>query len=116
MIKHELLTIALNSMTKYKTRVLPSAIATYEKTKKLPKHALFSLACWFNMYSLRNEDGSLLIKDDPEFIEMWEGLKDASAEEIVDKVMSLKHWEYDFDQMEGAKEFVTKCLKSIKKF
>ena len=113
-IKHELLTIALNSMTKYKTRVLPSAIGTYEKTGKLPKHALFSLACWFNMYSFRNEDGSLLIKDDPEFLEMWEYLSDASAEEIVDKVMSLKHWEYDFDKMEGAKKFVTECLASIK--
>ena len=113
-IKHELLTIALNSMTKYKTRVLPSAIATYEKTGQLPKHALFSLACWFNMYSFRNEDGTLLIKDDPEFIEMWEGLSSASAEEITDKVMSLKHWEYDFDKMEGAKQFVCKCLASIK--
>jgi len=113
-IKHELLTIALNSMTKYKTRVLPSAISTYEKSGKLPKHALFSLACWFNMYSFRNEDGSLLIKDDPEFLEMWESLSNASAEEIVDKVMSLKHWEYDFDKMEGAKKFVTECLASIK--
>ena len=113
-IKHELLTIALNSMTKYKTRVLPSAIATYENTKQLPKHALFSLACWFNMYSFKNEDGTLLIKDDPEFIEMWQGLANASVDEIVDKVMSLKHWEYDFDQMEGAKDFVKKCLSSIK--
>ena len=113
-IKHELLTIALNSMTKYKTRVLPSAIATYEKTKQLPKHALFSLACWFNMYSFKNEDGTLLIKDDPEFVEMWQGLANASVDEIVDKVMSLKHWEYDFDQMEGAKDFVKKCLSSIK--
>ena len=113
-IKHELLTIALNSMTKYKTRVLPSAIATYEKTKQLPKHALFSLACWFNMYSFKNEDGTLLIKDDPEFVEMWQGLANASIDEIVDKVMSLKHWEYDFDQMEGAKDFVKKCLSSIK--
>ncbi len=113
-IKHELLTIALNSMTKYKTRVLPSAIGTYEKTGKLPKHALFSLACWFNMYSFRNEDGTLLIKDDPEFLEMWEKLDGKSAEEIVDTVMSLKHWEYDFDKMEGAKQFVTDCLRSIK--
>ena len=113
-IKHELLTIALNSMTKFKTRVLPSAIDTYNRTKQLPKHALFSLACWFNMYSFKKEDGTLLIKDDPEFIEMWESLDGVSAEEIVDKVMSLKHWEYDFDQMEGAKEFVTKCLALIK--
>ena len=42
------------------------------------------------------------IKDDPEFIEMWKSLQDSSVEEIVDKVMSLKHWEYDFDQMAGA--------------
>ena len=45
---------------------------------------------------------------------MWKSLQDSSVEEIVDKVMSLKHWEYDFDQMAGAKQFVKMCLKLIK--
>lgn len=115
-IRHELLTISLNSMTKYKTRVLPSATAIYEKTKVLPKHALFSLACLFNMYSLKNEDGSSLVKDDPEFLDMWKELYDGkhSDDEIIDYVMGLKHWEYDFNQMDGAKDFVKSCFKSIR--
>ncbi len=116
-IRHELLTISLNSMTKYKTRILPSATAIYAKTGELPKHALFSLACLFNMYSLKAEDGSSLVKDDPEFLEMWANLYDGthSDEEIVEHVMSLPHWEYDFDSMKGAKAFVTESFKELRK-
>lgn len=115
-IRHELLTISLNSMTKYKTRILPSAVATYEKTQELPRHALFSMACLFNMYSLKNSDNTSLVKDDDEFITMWETLysSDKSVEEIVDYVMSLPHWEYNFDLMKGSKAFVAKCLNDIR--
>lgn len=115
-IRHELLTISLNSMTKYKTRILPSAAAIYEKTNELPRHALFSLACLFNMYSLKNADGSSLVKDDPEFITMWNELwsNDKSAQEIVETVLSLPHWEYDFDSMKGSKAFVAACLSDIR--
>jgi mannitol-1-phosphate/altronate dehydrogenase len=68
------------------------------------------------MYSLKNEDGSSLVKDDPEFLDMWKELYDGkhSDDEIVDYVMGLKHWEYDFNQMDGAKDFVKSCFKSIR--
>ncbi|MBQ4374544.1 MAG: tagaturonate reductase [Erysipelotrichales bacterium] len=115
-IRHELLTISLNSMTKYKTRILPSAKAIYEKTGVLPKHALFSLACLFNMYSLKTEDGAPLVKDDPEFLELWAEMFNGThtEEEIVKHVMSLPHWEYDFDTMKGSKDYVAKILKEIR--
>ncbi len=112
-IYHELLTISLNSMTKYKTRILPSAIAYYEKNKKLPKRALFSLAALFVMYSLKDGESSL-IKDDEQFIIMWEKLwnkKDING--LVNEVMSLKHWAYDFNKMKGSFDFVIECVNDI---
>lgn len=114
-IRHELITISLNSMTKYKTRILPSALSSYELTKELPGHALFSFACLLNMYTIRKEDGSCLIQDDPAFIEMWDGLKDADSATIVNTVMSLSHWDGAFDTMAGSKEYVESCLTLIRK-
>ena len=112
-IRHELLTISLNSMTKYKTRVLPSAIAIYEHYGKLPRHALFSLASLFHMYSLKKEDGNLLIQDDPQFLELWKELWNGNydTDAIADRVLSLEHWEYEFP--DEWKTFVKPCLKKI---
>ncbi len=114
-IYHELLTISLNSMTKYKTRVLPSAIGYYEKTNELPKHSLFSLASLFVMYSLKKEDGTSLVMDDPAFIEMWARLwKQNDVAALVQEVMSMKdHWEYDFTQMKGSLDYVSQCVNDI---
>lgn len=113
-IYHELLTISLNSMTKYKTRILPSATAIYEKTGKLPTHALFSLASLCTMYRLTKEDGSLLIQDDPAFLSMFQELwekKDTKV--LVETVLSLPHWEYDFHQMKGSEALIHTYIDDI---
>lgn len=113
-IYHELLTISLNSMTKYKTRVLPSAIAYYEKTNNLPKHSLFSLASLFVMYSLRKDDGSSLVNDNPEFVEMWQRLWNTNdIDALVNEVMLMEHWEYDFNKMYGSLSYVKECINDI---
>lgn len=113
-IHHELLTIALNSMTKYKTRILPSAIDSYHLTGSLPKHALFSLAALCAMYGIKKEDGTLLIQDDPQFLTLWTTLwQNEAIPAIVDTIMMLPHWDYDFTQMKGSIAYVTQCLQEI---
>lgn len=113
-IHHELLTISLNSMTKYKTRILPSAINYYEKTHCLPKHSLFSLASLFVMYSLKKENGDSLVMDDAHFIDMWNRLwKQNDIQVLVNEVMTLKHWEYDFTQMKGSIDYVIHAVSDI---
>lgn len=115
-IYHELLTISLNSMTKYKTRILPSAISYYEMTQKLPTYSLFSLASLFVMYSLKDESGNIIVKDDDRFITMWKRLWDENqVEKLVHEVMSLKHWEYDFNEMKGSFDYVIECINDILK-
>lgn len=49
-IKHYLLSILLNSSSKFKTRVLPSIVEYYQINKKLPERLTFSLASLIAVY------------------------------------------------------------------
>lgn len=108
-IHHELLTISLNSMTKYKTRVFPSFIKYYETTHHLPNHCLFSLAALIAMYRLKNENGEPLVKDDPKFLKLYGELYNGkyNHDEIVERILSSPHWEYTFNQ---------DCVNQVKKY
>ena len=49
-IKHALADIALNSISKFKVRVLPSLLQFYKANDKLPTNLTFSLACLIQFY------------------------------------------------------------------
>ena len=59
-VKHQLLSIALNSVSKFKARVLPTILEYYEQNNTLPKCMVFSLAALIAFYrtdeSNDNED------------------------------------------------------------
>ncbi|MDR1747598.1 MAG: tagaturonate reductase [Spirochaetaceae bacterium] len=89
-IKHMLLSITLNSVSKYKTRVLPSLTGYIKKEKKLPPVLTFSLAALTAFYNgteianaemTGNRDGSAYpIKDDLPVLECFADLyKEAGA-------------------------------------
>lgn len=49
-IRHELLSITLNSISKWKVRVLPSLLDSLERNGALPPLLTFSLAAWIRFY------------------------------------------------------------------
>ena len=49
-VRHELMSIALNSISKYKARVLPTVKDYYKLNRTLPTHAMFSLASLIKFY------------------------------------------------------------------
>ena len=55
-VRHELMSIALNSVTKYKTRILPTVLQNLEDLKHFPDHALFSLAALMVFYRGKRGD------------------------------------------------------------
>jgi tagaturonate reductase len=116
-IHHKLLDIALNSMTKYKTRILPTVIDYYNIKEKLPTYALFSFAALCHLYQIQNEHGQPLIKDNQEFLDFWSSIKGSTIldSELIDKVVCLPHWNYDFYKMDGAVEYIQNCYSKIKK-
>ncbi|WP_144556472.1 tagaturonate reductase [Bacillus pumilus] len=92
-VQHQLLDIALNSVSKFRTRILPSLLDYVELKKQLPMKLVFSLSSLIYFYRAHAEK----IKDDETVLafmkEAFEEEKQ-SNEAIVAKVLSCESlWE-----------------------
>jgi len=67
-IKHYLSSIALNSISKFKVRVLPSLLAYQEKHNQLPVHLTFAMACLLRFYKGQWKGESLPVQDDASLV------------------------------------------------
>lgn len=117
-VKHMLMDISLNSMAKYKSRILPQVLETYKRTGKLPKRLLFSLAALIRFYKGIRENGDTIqLRDDRHHLDMYEDLwQENNYENIVKYVLGLKsHWDIDLNSVDGMAELVTKYLENIDK-
>lgn len=122
---HQLLSISLNSVSKFKTRDLPSLVAFYAKYKKLPKCLVFSLAALISFYEGTEYEGSALIgkrnaetyliQDSPEVLAKFADLyKHKDAEALAKAVLSdTSWWGTDLTQLPGLEKQVAKNLDSI---
>ena len=115
-VHHELMSIALNSLSKYKARVLPTIKDYYSINNSLPKHAVFSLAALIKFYEGKRGEEEIALKDDPNNLTFFKelyllGLKE---EEIVLRVLSNKDiWGEDLSSFASLKDEVTSYLKEI---
>ena len=73
-IKHQLSDIALNSISKFKVRVLPSLLEYIEINKSIPLHLTFSFACLIRFYKGTWKDKKLPVKDSLEIVEIFENI------------------------------------------
>ncbi|PCE64768.1 tagaturonate reductase [Sediminicola luteus] len=73
-IEHRLETIALNSISKYKVRVLPSTLAYIDATGELPKRLVFAWACLLRMYKGQWQGKDMPIKDNTEVVSKIQAL------------------------------------------
>lgn len=119
-IKHYLLSISLNSMSKFKTRVLPSILQYQRLNNKLPNRLVFSLAALIAFYRGEREGARIDLKDDRDILELYEtlwGTYDGtrqSLEKLVEKVLGYdKNWEMDLNKIDGLHQQVTDDLEMI---
>lgn len=63
-IHHQLISISLNSTSKFKTRVLPSILEYQNRKGLLPKALLFSMAALIHFYKGEKEGTEIPLKDD----------------------------------------------------
>ena len=116
-VKHYLMSIALNSMSKFKTRDLPSLTEYVKRKGELPKKLVFSLAALIEFYKGKRENEDIKLADDPENIELFKNLwgsfdgTDEGLNKIVTSVLAYeKNWGMDLNTVEGLTEAVTKNL------
>lgn len=114
-IKHQLSSIALNSVSKFKVRVLPSLLAYEEKNKELPVHLTFAFACLIRFYKGEWNGNMLPVLDDPkliaEFSATWEL---NSYREIATQVLgNNEYWDRDLNKINGLTDCIANALNLI---
>lgn len=119
-IQHQLLSISLNSMTKYRTRNLPQLLAYVEKLGKLPPHLTFALAALIAFYRGKRGGQAIPLQDDEywllNFKEWWQKVANGelTLEQLVRNVLSQQeHWEQDLTAVPGLVNTVTQQLSFI---
>lgn len=124
-IQHALLAIALNSVSKWKARCLPSFLGYVEKFGKLPEHLTFSIASLMAFYSSTDlSDGVLKgkrgadvydIKDDKAVLEFFAENSAKETREFVHAYLSNEAFHgQDLTKVAGLEDKVTEYLDVIR--
>lgn len=114
-IKHALADIALNSVSKFKVRVLPSLLGYYKANKELPVNLTFSLASLIRFYKGTWNGQSLPVKDGEDITAFFNGLwKSDDYEKIARLTLQNKSfWDQDLTEIPGLTRAITIALEEI---
>jgi tagaturonate reductase len=125
-IDHQLLSIALNSVSKFNARCLSSMLDYIEIMNKLPSHLTFSLAALIKFYQGQMKDGKYIgtradgtcheIQDDSDVIHFFADIwKNNNVTDITKKVLgNTAFWGgRDLTQISGLEEKVCEYLNKM---
>ena len=124
-VKHALLSISLNSVSKWRARCMPSFLGYAEQFGKLPAHLTFSLAALMAFYT-GNEirDGALIgnrgeeeykIMDDAAVLEFFAENSGKDTDEFAKAFLGREDFfGQDLNQVEGLTETVAGYLSDIR--
>lgn len=119
-IQHQLLSIALNGMTKFRTRILPQLLTYQQQQGKLPPRLTFALAALIAFYRGERDGQTYPLQDDAHWLErystLWNGVKngDIALAELVNGVLSdATHWGQDLTAVPQLANQVTEQLQTI---
>ena len=130
-IEHLLLSISLNSVSKFKTRDLPSVLGYVQKTGRLPQHLALSIAALIAFYRGTEFEGDALvgdrnggkylIKDSREYLETFASIYGAQhkcngclAKALCDGILTKEDWwGMDLTTIPGLRDAVEGYLVKI---
>ena len=127
-VNHELMSISLNSTSKWKARNMPSFLEYVEANKALPPCLTMSLAAYIAFYSndiqelndkgllcKRPKGNTYLISDDRWALEFYYAHKDDTPEALVHAVLTnTQMWDQDLTKVPGLEAAVVNGLKMIR--
>ncbi len=112
-IRHELISITLNSISKFKVRVLPSILEYHNRFNKWPAHLMQSFAALLVFYKGQWKGESIKLNDSEEVLNT---LKKAWEQEpfALESILSNKSfWDQDLTKLEGFAEQVRKNVDEL---
>ncbi|KMQ70906.1 tagaturonate reductase [Chryseobacterium koreense] len=114
-IRHQLSDIALNSVSKFKVRVLPTILEYFEQNGKLPYHLVFGFACLIRFYGKDWNGKKLPVKDSVDVVEaMNKAWLNADLNETVKEVLANEEfWGEDLNKVEGLQNAITVAIQNI---
>jgi len=115
-IRHQLLSIALNSVSKWRARVLPSVIDYTKTNGKLPKVLTFSLAALAAFYTAGEREGiKYEVRDDAAVMEFFAENASASAADLIEKLVAREDfWGMNLSEINGFTAAVISGLDDIR--
>ncbi len=114
-IHHELISIALNSVSKYKVRVLPSVLEYQKRNSELPYRLLHSLSALIVFYRGEWNGEQIPLNDSGEVLQFF---RSAWAKEAVPAVVEAvlgnnEFWGMNLNSVDGLQEAVTHQVEVI---
>ncbi len=124
-VKHSLLSISLNSVSKWRARCMPSFLAYQKQQGELPKHLAFSLAALMAFYTGTEIRGNALIGhrggaeyqvvDDMAVLEFFASKSGGDVQEYTHAVLSNQDfWGQDLSALDGVETAIASYLKDIR--
>lgn len=112
-LNHKLISISLNSVSKFKARVLPSIQDYINKFDKTPQILTFSFAALIHFYK---KGINSFVNDEKRFLEIMNDIftNSNSPEDIVNSVLKNEElWAEDLTKIKHLEKAVTKYYRSI---
>ncbi|MCR4618166.1 MAG: tagaturonate reductase [Lachnospiraceae bacterium] len=124
-VKHAHLSIALNSVSKWRARCMPSFLDYVKNEGKLPEHLTFSIAALMAFYTgseirekalIGHRNGEeYQILDDAAVLEFFKNNSGKASAEFSKAVLSNKDfWGQDLTEISGLEEKITEYITSIR--
>lgn len=119
-IKHYLMSISLNSFSKFKTRNLPTLLEYVNQKGRLPGRLVFSLSSLFYFYKGKRGEEPIELDDSPEVLQLMNSLwgkYDSGEIDLDDFAASIlggeSLWGINLNTLPGLTEAVARNLKKI---
>jgi len=127
-VNHELMSISLNSTSKWRARNMPTFLDYVAEKKALPPCLTMSLAAYIAFYSndvqgltdkglvcRRPKGNEYVVNDDRWVLEFYLAHKDDAPEALVDAVLGNEQmWGQDLRRVDGLRDAVVKGLSMIR--
>lgn len=114
-IRHELKSIALNSVSKFQVRVLPTMLDYFQRTNRVPQRLSYALACLIVFYKGQWKGEPLPVNDTPEVVNFFgSAWENADAGRVTQMVLSNADlWKQDLTKLQGWGHTVRTHLQEI---